>query len=236
MTLSFFSYAHRRQPVTYRRPDSYGSSRHRRSSAFHEEMSAATPLQYAKHPPEAPPDKRQVPQNIRENVYMESRPLPSLPHQSDNDGDDKTDRKIQVYRTSSGREHYHNPRLVVNTRYEAPYGMPVGDSYDPQYFVLDPDDELTVELPPSPCCVAASGPPRRHVPGQMGPMVPMGRGGMSSAKQKSPEEENAENFCKEVVASLNNSCQELPVSPIPPPLAGLRSNPNNYRGGNCSWP
>lgn len=226
------SYVHRQQPVTYRRPDTYGCSRTSRGSTFHEDMSAATPLQYAKHSPDMTTDKRHIPLNIRENVYMESRPLPSIPTlNNEADNDDKSDRssKIQVYRTSSGREHYHNPRLVVNTRREPPYGLPYEfdqRQYDPQYFVLDPDDELPVELPQSPCCVAAAAAaagPRR-----------LARGGVSSAKQKSPEEENAENFCKEV-ASLDSSCHEIPIR-LGPPVAGPSHVADESRAGNSSWP
>ncbi len=176
-------------------------------------MSAATPLQYSvkKERIPEPSEKACLNPNIRENVYMESRPLPSIPSLSDVD-DDKSERsaKVQVYRTSSGREHYHNPKLVVTTK--DPRG---GAEIDPQYFVLDPD-ELPEESP-SPST-----------------SMPRCRGGIQSDKQKSPEEENAENFCKEV---LNNSCHEIPlrVAPPPPPPHTC-CGPPDPNEGNSSWP
>ena len=238
----------------------YGRSISRRYSDFRDEPTAATPLQPGKENPNVgtlPLVKQHsyrhthsgLPPNIRENVYMESRPLPSIPDQNEADTDDtKSDRssqnKVQVYRTSSGKEHYHNPRLVVNMRSDrsdrSDHSDPRGPSEDPQYFVLDPDEVSTGNsaspLPGSSAGCSASHPHHypQHYPGREG-------GGVMSDKQKSPEEENAENFNKEV-ASTNSSLPELP----PRPLTGLprqmsqrvQSNPNDYSQGNSnsSWP
>ena len=232
----------------------------RRYSDYRDEPNVVTPLQPGKENPNVgtlPLVKQQsyrqhhahsgLPPNIRENVYMESRPLPSIPDEGDTD-DAKSDRssqnKVQVYRTSSGKEHYHNPRLVVNMRSDrsdrSDHSDPRGPSEDPQYFVLDPD-EVSTGNPGSPLPGSSAGcsasyphyPQQQHYPGR--------GGGMASDKQKSPEEENAENFNKEV-ASTNSSLPELP----PRPVTGLprqmsqrvQSNPNDYSQGNSnsSWP
>ena len=238
----------------------YGRSLSRRYSDFRDEPTAATPLtkenpnvgtlplvkqhSYRQNHPHSG-----LPSNIRENVYMESRPLPSIPDLNEVDNDDaKSDRssqnKVQVYRTSSGKEHYHNPRLVVNMRSDrsdrSDHSDPRGPSEDPQYFVLDPD-EVSTGNPATPLPGSSAGcssshphyPHQHHYPDRGGGGVP--------SEQKSPEEENAENFNKEV-ASTNSSLPELP----PRPVTGLprqmshrvQSNPNEYSQGNSnsSWP
>ncbi len=247
----------------------YGRSLSRRYSDFRDEPTATTPLQPGKENPTLPLVKTHVYRprgaatglpgagqggiplpghGIRENVYMEQRPLPSIPDLNEADSEDgKSDRssqnKVQVYRTSSGKEHFHNPHLVVNMRSDrsdrSDHSDPRGPSEDPQYFVLDPDEVSTgpaSPLPPSACV-------HHHPPPHLYPA----RGGSSSSgitsseKQKSPEEENAENFNKEV-ASTNSSLPELP----PRPVTGLprqmsqrvQSNSNDYSQGNSnsSWP
>ncbi len=223
----------------------YGRSLSRRYSDFRDEPTAATPLQPGKENPNvgtlplvkthqhrhAQSGLPGLPPNIRENVYMESRPLPSIPDLNEID-DDRSDRssqnKVQVYRTSSGKEHYHNPKLVVNMRSDRSDRSegssnargPLGPSEDPQYFVLDPDEVNAASSPP-PCSSSSTS---------------NGRPGFMSDKQKSPEEENAENFNKEV-ASTNSSLPDLPVrSSIPSHVP--HCNPNEYSQGNSnsSWP
>ena len=273
----------RQRPPPARREETYMYGRSRRYSDFRDEPTAATPLQPGKENPNVgtlPLVKQHsyrhnhphsgLPSNIRENVYMESRPLPSIPDLNEVDNDDaKSDRssqnKVQVYRTSSGKEHYHNPRLVVNMRSDrsdrSDHSDPRGPSEDPQYFVLDPDEVSTGNpaspLPGASGCSASSHhqhqhhhhhpshyPHQQHYPGARaggGGGGGAAAGGVPSDKQKSPEEENAENFNKEV-ASTNSSLPELP----PRPVTGLprqmshrvQSNPNEYSQGNSnsSWP
>ncbi len=185
--------------------------------------------------------------SIRENVYMEHRPLPSIPDLNEADGDDKSDRssqnKVQVYRTSSGKEHFHNPRLVVNMRSDRSDRSDPSDrggpSEDPQYFVLDPDEVSTgpgSPLPPG--LVGAASHPHHHA--YPYPQYPGVYPDTSSDKQKSPEEENAENFNKEV-ASNNSSLPELPPRPVtglPRQMSIQHSHQHDCSQGNSnsSWP
>lgn len=154
---------------------------------------------------------------------MESRPLPQIPSTDGMEEDARSEKssKVQVYRTSSGREHYHNPRLVITPRPTPPPSAEPRE--DPQYFVLDPD-EMTIEQSQESypqisagCSSAMPPPPLRRI-----------RGGIPSDKQKSPEEENAENFCKEV---SNTSCHDLPA------LQHYETSVDCHNhNGNSSWP
>ena len=255
VVFTIFSYISSRQrPQPTRREETYmyGRSLSRR---YTDEPTVTTPLQPAKENPNVGTIVKQqsyrqnhpqagLPSNIRENVYMESRPLPSIPDLNEAENDDaKSDRssqnKVQVYRTSSGKEHYHNPRLVVNMRSDrsdrSEHGDPRGPSDDPQYFVLDPDEISTGAGSPLPgssgsCSVSHHN---HHHP-------PRGGGGVMS-EQKSPEEENAENFNKEV-ASNNSSLPELPPRPLTGPprqmAQRIHGHPDDHSQGNSnsSWP
>lgn len=209
---------------TYR----YGRALSRRYTDFRDaEPSDITPLQPLKEcanlgdRPLGKPITRyrhaSLPVNMRENVYMESRPLPAIPDSKDIEEEPgacgkSPQSKVQIYRTSSGKEYFHNPRLLVNRPGEQSASKCPSES-DPQYFVLDPD-ELETSGYPSDFHQAQVMPP--------------------SKKEKSPEEENAENFSIEV-ASMNGSLPDLP-----PRIAAQQypSNPNEYSQGksNCSWP
>ena len=185
---------------------------------------------------------------LRENVYhlrrMESRPLPSLPNiaesvQSDSD-DDPAKAKMLVHRTNSGRETSHKPMVKVTTRggtgpggasggcpavvHTVPLSSEVvlaasppsssksGD--DPPYFVLDPEQAKDEEAARQRRLARAA-----H--------------GDGTKPHKSPEEENAENFNKEV--HLNNSCHEIPLRPSRDGTQPSQTC-NETNNGNCSWP
>lgn len=186
---------------------------------------------------------------LRENVYhlrrMESRPLPSLPNiaesvQSDSD-DDPAKAKMLVHRTNSGREQSHKPKVMVTTKSgtgpggasggclavvhsmpamcegaaKAPSPPPSSKSGDdPPYFVLDPEQAKEEEAARQRRLArAAHGDPNKP--------------------NKSPEEENAENFNKEV--HLNNSCHEIPLRPTRDGIQPSQTC-NETNNGNCSWP
>ncbi|KAI0208661.1 hypothetical protein LSAT2_006640, partial [Lamellibrachia satsuma] len=161
----------------------------------------------------------------RENLYarrMESRPLPSLPNlaaESDESPDCRL--KVQIHRTNSGRKPGTRtgpgPGPGPSTSRECP---------DPQYFELDPD-----ELKASGCRAHARHAARAANAHASSPTRRKGDGGR---RQKSPEEENAENCDKEV--HHNNSCSEIPLRLIRdsarPPVPRVEPAPAN----NYSWP
>ena len=87
---------------------------------------------------------------------------------------------------------------------------------DPAYFVLDPE------------AAATSGPPQPPQTLFGAQMIPAAdtSNGIPSDKQKSPEQENAENFQKEEAG--HTSCQDLPCDPHLQKLDPTK--------GNSSWP
>ena len=242
-----FSSYNRQQHNNFRRQDQSVYLRTRRESDYPEDIPSATlPLQYTKKeeiPEEDIYKPRSSHPNIRENVYMESRPLPQIPSlsaEAEEDARSERSSKVQVYRTSSGREHYHNPRLVITPRPTPPHSAEPRE--DPQYFVLDPDEVTHATPDPRDLAIAAAAVANagHHArPDSFGgagcssampppPLRRISRGGVQSDKQKSPEEENAENFCKEV---SNTSCQDLPA------LQHYETSVDCHNhNGNSSWP
>ena len=162
------------------------------------------------------------PPGQRENLYlrcMDSRPLPSLPNIAEsvqsNSDDDPTKATIQVYRTNSGREHYHKPKVVTRTGGAC--------KEDPAYFVLDSDEEAA-KAAAEESAAAAHAERRRRA------RAANAAEGQKHARQKTPEEENKENSTLEV---LNNSWNDAPGKPTKGPQCSQTDNNNS---GNSSWP
>ena len=189
-----------------------------------------------------PPPTRIKGLNPRENLYarrMESRPLPSIPNIPEATEDDGGRQNVQVYRTQSGREHYHyQPRI---------YMRPVPQSAPPHHPTAFPVSPPVVPTTPSVATGATgTGPPSRPSTAASGSISAgdpqyfvldpddlkereeqeeerarerraaraanaEAQGSTVNPLQKSPEEENAENINKEV--HLNNSCHEIPLRP-----------------------
>ena len=213
-----------------RDPDSFEEPTRRREPRDYKDI-AARQLVVASKPPAgtaAPPPGMQC-----ENLYlrrMDSRPLPSLPNIAEsvqsNSDDDPDKAKIQVYRTNSGREHYHRPYVVTWTGSKGP---PSRDPRvnDPQYFVLDAQEEAAKAAAIESAAAAAAAEQRRRAR-----QANMAADKTHGVRQKTPEEENAENFNKEV--NLNNSCHEIPLRPTREGSQQSHSDSNN--SGNSSWP
>ena len=106
------------------------------------------------------------------------------------------------------------PPRVFSASQQHPPPQPIIE--DPAYFVLDPDAESGLPQPPRTLFSA-------HMQLPLLTNTPVG---FSSDKQKSPEEENADNVNKEEAA--HNSCQDLPCAPHLQKLDPTK--------GNSSWP
>ena len=96
---------------------------------------------------------------------------------------------------------------------------------DPQYFVLDPDQDNDPSAHARRAARHAQQPDSGHGHGQ-------GQSQASRGPHKSPEEENAENINKEV--HINNSCHEIPLRPTREGSQTRTDNSNST--SNSSWP
>jgi len=95
---------------------------------------------------------------------MEQRPLPSIPNIPEASEDDGGRQNVQVYRTQSGREHYHyQPRIYMRP---VPQSAPP-DRHHPMAFPVSPPvvpggvPVITPTPGPGPAAATGTGPPSR---------------------------------------------------------------------------